>query len=254
MEQTPTAEAAEIKVSFAGTEAAAAFDALGLDRDDGRRRSVHFWDRPTRTAGQEIALPLLERGVILRLRRDREGRGSKDEADMTVKLRPCPALPPPWLEEREGEEWEYRIEQDRAAPAFAPVVAASLQAEVGFAASLDPGAGSPGRLLVEEQLELLGAAGPAAGGLDGLTALGPVHAVKWKQEWEELPRAVAVEEWTTEGGLRFVEVSARADLEDAADVQHLLDGALRARGLTPPPTGDTKTRTVMTALARALLR
>lgn len=81
-----------------------------------------------------------------------------------------------------------------------------------------------------------------------------MHAVKWKQEWEELPRAVAVEEWTTEGGLRFVELSVRADLEDAADARHRLDRALRERGLTPPPAGDTKTRTVMTALARALLR
>ncbi|GLX17334.1 MULTISPECIES: hypothetical protein [Streptomyces] len=250
MTQSPTAEAAEIKVSFAGTEAAAAFDALGLDRDEGRRRSVHFWDRPARTSGAEVSLPLLERGVILRLRRDREGHGSKEEADLTVKLRPSPGLPPRWLEERKGEDWEYRIEEDRAAPAFKPVVAASLEAGVGFAASLDPG--SPGRLLVEEQLELLGAAGPVDGGLDGLTALGPVHAVKWKQEWEELPRAVAVEEWTTEGGLRFVEVSVRADVEDAADAQQLLDGALRARGLALPATGDTKTRIVMTALARAL--
>ncbi|MCX5380818.1 hypothetical protein [Streptomyces sp. NBC_00091] len=252
MTDFPTAEAAEIKVSFVGAEAEEAFDALELDRDDGRRRAIHFWDRPRRSAGAEITLPLLEQNVILRLRRDREGSGSKREADLTVKLRPCPRLPSPWLREREGEQWEFTVEEDRPGPAFKPVLAASLQAEREFEAALDAERGSFGRLLAEPQRELLDAVGLTDGRLEDLTALGPVHAVRWKQEWDELPRTVTIEEWTTDDELRFLEVSVRADLEDAPEVQELLTRALRERDLTPPLTGETKTRAVMTALARTL--
>lgn len=254
MKQSPAAEAAELKISFAGAEARAAFDALELDREEGRSRVIHFWDRPKKSAADGISLPLLEQGFILRLRRDEDGPGSKRKADLTVKLRPCPALPPRWQEEREEEDWEYRIEEDRAGPAFTPVVAASLEAERKFGAALDAERGPLGELFVAPQLELLEAAGASVDGLDGLTALGPVHAVKWKQDWDGLPGSVAIEEWATVDALRFLEVSVRTDVADAAEVQDRLGAALHERGLTAPLTGETKTQAVLTALARDALR
>ncbi|MCX5308881.1 MULTISPECIES: hypothetical protein [Streptomyces] len=240
MAEFPTATAAEIKISFGGTDAKAAFDALELDRDDGRRRAIHFWDSPRRAAGGEVTLPLLERGVILRLRRDDEGHASEQDADLTVKLRPCPVLPASWREDREGEDWEFRVEEDRTGPAFTPVLSASLEAE----------SGPTGLLLVERQRELLEAAGLTGADLAGLTALGPVRAVKWKQDWDEVPGTVAIEEWRTGNGLRFLEVSARSDVGDAAEVQTRLEQALRERDITPPPFGEMKTQAVMKALAR----
>ncbi|MFK0255029.1 hypothetical protein [Streptomyces sp. NPDC090445] len=267
MNGSPEAKAAEIKISFAGAEAAAALDALGLDRSDGRRRSIHFWDRPQPAAAADTAvtLPLLDRGVILRLRRDDTGRGSRPDADMTVKLRPCPALPAPWRKDREGDDWEFTVEEDRPGPAFTPVLAAALQAERDAGAAHDAErSGSLDGMLTDRHRELLGAVGLTGEGLGGLTALGPVHAVKWKQDWDGLPRAVAIEEWTvatttttattatTGHGLRFLEVSVRADLSDAAEAGRLLADALRELGITPPQTGETKTRAVMTALARDL--
>ncbi|MFD7630385.1 hypothetical protein ACFV7Q_30920 [Streptomyces sp. NPDC059851] len=259
----PEAKAAEIKISFAGEEVAAALDALGLDRSDGRRRSIHFWDRPQLVAdGAAVKLPLLDdHGAILRLRRDDTDRGSRPEADMTVKLRPCPALPPPWHEDREGDDWEFTVEEDRSGPAFTPVLAAALQAERDVAAARDAErSGTLDGVLIDRHRELLGAVGLRGDGLGGLTALGPVHALKWKQDWDGLPRAVAIEEWTTGTGtgtgtghgLRFLEVSVRTDLSDAAEAGRLLGDALRERGITPPQTGGTKTRAVMTALARNL--
>ncbi|MER7513910.1 hypothetical protein ABTX82_37180 [Streptomyces lavendulae] len=254
MKQLPTATAAEFKISFVGAEAGTAFDALELDREEGRARAVHFWDRPVKSADGAIGLTLLGRGLILRLRRDEEGPGSKRKADLTVKLRPCPPLPGPWQEEREEEHWEYRIEEDRAGPDFAPVLAASLEADRKFDEALDAERGPLDGLVSKPQLELLEAFGAAVDDLDALTALGPVHAVKWKQDWDGLPGSVAIEEWTTDGGLRFLEVSVRADAADAPRVQDLLGQGLRDRGLTPPQAGDTKTRAVLTALARELLR
>ncbi|MFD0267213.1 hypothetical protein ACFVGY_11530 [Streptomyces sp. NPDC127106] len=254
MTESPEAKTAEIKISFAGTEATAALGTLGLERSDGRRRSIHFWDRPQgAAAGGAVTLPLLDRGVILRLRRDKGERGSRPEADMTVKLRPCPALPAPWRKDREGDDWEFTVEEDRTGPAFTPVLAAALQAERDAGDAHDAErSGSLDGMLVDRHRELLGAVGLTGEGLGGLTALGPVNAVRWKQEWDGLPRAVAIEEWTTGHDLRFLEVSVRAEVPDAAETGRLLLDTLRERGVPPPQTGETKTRAVMTALARDL--
>ncbi|PWK64026.1 hypothetical protein BCL76_117103 [Streptomyces sp. CG 926] len=243
MPEFPTATAAEIKISFAGVEAKAAFDALDLDRDEGHRRAIHFWDGPRRAADGTVTLPLLERGVILRLRRDDEGHAAERDTDLTVKLRPCPVLPVPWRQAREGADWEFRIEEDRTGPAFTPVLSASLEAE----------GGPPELRLVEQQRDLLDAAGLTEADLADLTALGPVRAVKWKQDWDELPGSVAIEEWRTDDGLRFLEVSVRSDIADAAEIQARLEQALRERDITPPPFGETKTLAVMTALAQNAL-
>ncbi|MFJ8713187.1 hypothetical protein ACIRD9_08320 [Streptomyces violaceus] len=252
MTESPTATAAEIKISFAGTEAEAASDALAVDRGEGRRRAIHFWDRPQKSTRTGVSLPLLDRGVILRLRRDHEERGSQREADMTVKLRPCPALPSPWQNDREGEHWEFTIEEDRTGPAFTPVVSASLQAERKFESVLEVERGSLDHALMKPQLELLETVGLTEDHLEDLTALGPVHAVKWKQDWDAMPRPVAIEEWTTDNNLRFLEVSVRTSIAGAAEVERLLEQALRERDITLPQSGETKTRAVITALARDL--
>ncbi|MFD7911159.1 hypothetical protein ACFV30_10555 [Streptomyces sp. NPDC059752] len=240
MNELPTATAAEIKISFAGAEAKAAFDALELDRDEGSRRLIHFWDRPQWAADGTVTLPLLGQGIILRRRRDDEGPESERETDLTVKLRPCPPLPERWREDREDEGWKFKIEDDRTGPEFTPMVSASLEAE----------GGPPELLLIEQQRELLGVAGLTEADLADLTGLGPVRAVKWKDDWDELPGKVAIEEWRTDNGLRFLEVSVRSDIADAAEVQAQLEQALRDRDITPPPFGERKTEAVMTALAR----
>ncbi|MGW6846896.1 hypothetical protein ACWGFF_38585, partial [Streptomyces sp. NPDC054958] len=99
------------------------------------------------------------------------------------------------------------------------------------------------------QRDLLDAAGLTEADLADLTALGPVRAVKWKQDRDELPGSVAIEDWRTDDGLRFLEVSVRSDIADAAEIQARLEQALRERDITPPPFGETKTLAVMTALA-----
>lgn len=258
MTQTPTATAAEIKISFSGDEAQQAARALELKAGEGRSRTIHFWDSPER-GGDGIALPFLDRGVIIRLRMDNEDHGSKRETDMTVKLRPCPPLPRDWQKnvKNEDEDWEFTIEEDRTGPAFTPVLSASLQADREVKAkliesALGPGHGALDNLLAKPHRDLLeDAVGLKKNDLTDLRALGPVHAVKWKQEWDMLPRPVAIEEWTTEG-LRFLEVSVRMSTAEAAEAEKLLERALRKRNVASPRFGETKTRAVMTALARDL--
>ncbi|MFE7245947.1 hypothetical protein [Streptomyces sp. NPDC057580] len=258
MTQTPTATATEIKISFSANEARKAACALELQGGEGHSRTIHFWDSP-RKGSDGIALPFLDRGVILRLRLDDEDHGSKRESDMTVKLRPCPPLPPDWQKnlKDEDEDWEFRIEEDRTGPAFTPVLAASLQADRKVEAEVIESAlgserGALDHLLSKPHRDLLeDAVGLKKGDLTDLRALGPVYAVKWTQNWETLPRPVVIEEWTTKA-LRFLEVSVRTSTADAAEAAKLLEQALRKRNVEPPRSGETKTRAVMSALARDL--
>lgn len=260
MTKTPTATAAEIKISFAGDEARNAARALELEGGEGRSRTIHFWDSPKK-GGDGVSLPLLDRGVILRLRLDDEDRGSKREAEMTVKLRPCPPLPSDWQEnlKNEEEDWEFTIEEDRTGPAFTPVLSASLQADRKVKAelvesALGPEHGALDHLLAKPHRDLLkDAVGLKKGDLSDLRALGPVHAVKWKQDWDALALPVAIEEWTTKD-LRFLEVSVRVSTADAAETQKQLGRALRNRNVEPPQSGESKTQAVLTALARGLER
>ncbi|MEU9118923.1 hypothetical protein AB0C96_03515 [Streptomyces sp. NPDC048506] len=258
MTATPTATAAEIKISFSGDEARKAACALELQGSESRSRTIHFWDSP-RKGGDGVSLPFLDRGVILRLRMDDEADGSKRETDMTVKLRPCPPLPGDWQTnlKDEDDDWEFTIEEDRTGPAFTPVLSASLQAErkveaKHVEAALRPERGALDHFLAKPHRHLLeDAVGLKKGDLMDLRALGPVYAVKWKQEWDTLPRPVAIEEWTIRG-LRFLEVSVRASTADAAEVEKQLQQTLRRRKVELPQSGETKTRAVMSALAHDL--
>ncbi|MCF3106299.1 hypothetical protein IPZ58_32715 [Streptomyces roseoverticillatus] len=260
MTRIPSAKAAEIKISFSGDEARKAALALGLKDGEGHSRTIHFWDSPGKGGGDDaISLPFLDRGVIIRLRLDDEDHGSKRKADVTVKLRPCPPLPPEWQEDLkdEDEDWEFTIEEDRTGPAFTPVLSASLRADRKVEAkiiesALGPGHGALDDLLAKPHRDFLeDAVGLKRGDLADLRALGPVHAVKWKQEWDGLPDPVAIEEWTT-GTLRFLEVSVRTSTAEAAEAGQLLARALRKRDVEPPRSGETKTRAVLTALAADL--
>ncbi|WP_405412058.1 hypothetical protein [Streptomyces decoyicus] len=258
MTETPTATAAEIKISFSGDEARKAACALELQNGEGRSRTTHFWDSP-RKRDDGISLPFLDRGVIFRLRLEDGDHGSKRETDMTVKLRPCPRLPPEWRKNRKDEDgaWEFTIEEDRTGPAFTPVVSASLQADRKVEAelvesALRPEPGALGHLLAKPHRHLLeDAAGLKQGDLADLRALGPVYTVKWKQDWGTLPCPVVIEEWITKD-LRFLEVSVRTSTADAAEAEKLLEQALRQRDVAPPRSGETKTRAVLTVLARDL--
>ncbi|MFI9052016.1 hypothetical protein [Streptomyces sp. NPDC053427] len=258
MTETPTATAAEIKISFSGDEAREAACALELQVGEGRSRTIHFWDSP-RKGGDGTSLPFLDRGIIFRLRLDDGDHGSRRESDMTVKLRPCPPLPPEWQKNRKDEDggWEFTIEEDRTGPAFTPVVSASLQADRKVEAklvesALRPTPGAVDHVLAKPHRHLLeDAAGLKQGDLADLRALGPVYTVKWKQDWEALPHPVAIEEWTAKD-LRFLEVSVRTSTADAAETEKLLEQALRRRNVAPPRSGETKTRAVLTVLARDL--
>jgi hypothetical protein len=83
--------------------------------------------------------------------------------------------------------------------------------------------------------------------LGGLTPLGPVRAMKWKNITVG-GFGTDIERWTA-GDLDFLEVSFRA--ESGAEQQQLrLEAAVRALGLAIDDDRESKTRRVLAELAR----
>ncbi|TVL91438.1 hypothetical protein [Streptomyces sp. SAJ15] len=237
----------EIKVILSGDATEAAAELLGLDPEDGKRRAIYFWDRP-RPDGDAVRLPLLDAGAVIRLRLDEDG----DKGDLTAKRRPCDpdTLPEDWRESREGEDWEFTVEEDWAGRDR--VWAASLKVDGRYERPAENGSAQPE--LSRDQRMLLSTAEVAAATLDDLTALGPIRAVRWKAARRDLIHPLVAELWTVGDELRFLELSLRSEPAVASLAQHLLERGLGDLGLRPPARQVLKTRQAMTALARARAR
>ncbi|MGW0792792.1 hypothetical protein ACWD04_32425 [Streptomyces sp. NPDC002911] len=242
----------EVKINLSGEAAESARRMLALEADEGKGLRIYFWDKPW-TAGEDIRLPLSEAGVVIRLRKSSKGGAD----DLTVKLRPCvlDALPADWRASRDGKDWEFKIEEDWTGRNRA--WAASLKVEDDFdrpTADDGDGDGDPRQpRLTRDQQELLASVGVTDDDLEDLVPLGPVQAVKWKPTRRDLIHPLTAEFWSVGPDLRLLELSLRAHPAEASGAQDLLERALLDLGLRPPSPQTSKTRSVLTTLARAHL-
>jgi hypothetical protein len=231
----------EIKVTVADAQVD---HALGvLDLEDESRQAVWFFDDAT----TGVHLPLLEAGLVLRVRVKDSGRG-----DVTVKLRPCRAsqLAGEWFDRETGDDLELRAEEDWAGARR--VLAVSAQADVGasVAGRVRAGAPPPADLLSTDQASYAAACAPLRVDLRGLTALGPIAATRWKKAGGPGLDGMDLraERWTVRG-LDFLELSVRAGLDDAERRQRDLEDALGALGIAQSPDQETKNRRVLEVLS-----
>jgi hypothetical protein len=233
-------DAVEIKVNLSGARADAAHTVLGL-RGDGERRQIYFCEDLTGHTG----LPLLDAGVILRVRRTPDGD------DVTVKLRPCDRarLVPPWTEMHKESKHRFRLEEDWSGAR--QVLAASLVAprDSGRLDGALAGRVSPRELFSGRHRRFLADCAAVPVRYDLLSMLGPVQARKWDTvKWAGFD--VEAERWVV-ADLDFLELSLRVPPEDGAVTQEDFATALRAAGLDGDPAQETKTRLVLQRLALA---
>jgi hypothetical protein len=231
-------DAVKIKVNLTGTRAEAGHAVLGLP-GKGERRQIYFCEDLTGHTG----LPLLDAGVILRMRRTPDGD------DVTVKLRPCERarLVPPWTEMDLDGKHSYRLEEDWSGTHR--VLAASLVAprESGRLDGALAGRTSPRRLFNSRHREFLADCAAVPVPYDWLSVLGPVHARKWDTvTWSGFD--VAAERWAV-ADMDFLELSLRVPPEAATAMQEDFAAALEAAGLDGDPMQETKTRLVLQRLA-----
>lgn len=232
----------EIKVTIGAEHVQAARRALGLSGDDGRRRRIYFCEGGA-DAGGSVALPLLDHGIILRLR---ENKGSKD--DSTVKLRPFDQarLTPRWQQAKKQDSWEFKVEGDWVGDRH--VVAVSLVSDQDQVEEARRGETPPSSVFSTEQQQFLWDCAPLRIGLDELRVLGPVHAVRWRDVPLGDFKAVA-EQWAVNGAQRFLELSILAEPDKAVEEQRRFEQLIAAKGIVLDQRQETKTRMVLEHLA-----
>ncbi|GAA2266103.1 hypothetical protein GCM10010145_35450 [Streptomyces ruber] len=241
-------DSVEIRVTFSGTDAAAAIRALAPDHG-GARRSVHFCE--VLGAG---SLPLLDAGVTLRLR---AGSGRGGGGDATAVLRPCRTsrLTERWLGFRAQGPDSLRLCGDFSGESR--VLAASFASDCGRRAveAVISGGRPPATAFSGRQRAFLTECADVYVDAGGLRVLGPVHAARWTGV-RLRHHEVRLEHWTVRGSepLEWFEVSERVAPEGAEVVQASLTALLRARGLEPDLTQETLTRRVLEALSAGAVR
>jgi hypothetical protein len=227
----------EIKVNFGADQIEKAKKVFGLDRES-KDRKIWFGEILTGHDGRD-ALPLLERGVIIRV------RAKKKSGDVTLKLRgPDGCVDVPTWTERVKDLAGSKIEGDWAGRRL---VSASLEVEFGEAVRDTLKAATPplaSDLMSTAQKKL---AKELLLPLDGVSLLGPIEAVKWEPEHDG---DIAAELWTVDD-LQFLEISVLAENgEDPELAQRKLVERACGGGLDLDDDQEPKTTRVLRYLAR----
>jgi hypothetical protein len=244
----PTAErldAVEIKATLMTDEANAAADALGLVAD-GVDQWVYFCEHLAGDQQWASSLPLLDNGVVLRLR---HASGRKDES--TVKLRPCrrSSLGPRWTALHTSGDHDFRIEADWSGGTR--MLAASLVARRhdGCLEEVLTGRCPPQCMFTDLQREFLADCAAVPATVDSLTVLGPIlvrrcDRVRWRGY------DIAAQWWTLPGLPRLLELSLRVEPRGAEIIELGFDASLRHHGIGVKRAPQRKTHLFLESLAR----
>jgi hypothetical protein len=222
-------DSVELKLTVPVDQRLTAVRALGLDPLDAQVRSISFFDTPD--------LALERSGLIVRARRT---HGRPD--DSTIKLRPVV---------RDTLSPELRsspalvVELDVAPGGY--VSSASFKGVPRKASVLDVEAGvAPLRkLFSKEQRVFYAEHAPSGIGLDDLTLLGPVFALKLKGTPPELGLKVTAELWLYPDASQILELSTRSIPGEALQAAAEARAFLVERGLDLSGEQRTKTRTAL---------
>jgi hypothetical protein len=194
--------------------------------------------------GDSVELPLLSRGVIIRIRQ-REG----EDDDATLKLRGPEGCIDPDLWHGRTESFGKRAKLEGDWVGERHLLSASLDGKIDEGRIDEVVAEQPQqvRRLLSEAQEAL--AEELLLPLDELQLLGPVRAKKWKPGMGELGD-IAAELWEAGDELRFLELSVLAEDEPLGHQQRL-DEMVRSHSLEVDPAAETKTRAVLEFFAAA---
>jgi hypothetical protein len=239
----PGVDGVEIKVTLGAAMVERGRQAFRIGLAQAERRSIWFAERLGRQ-GDSAELPLLSRGVIIRVRQ-REG----EDDDATLKLRgPEGCIDPDlWRERTKSLGKRAKLEGDWAGRRH--LLSASLDGKIDQGRIEEVVAEQPQqvrRLLSEAQQAL---AEDLLLPLDEVQLLGPVRAAKWSPGTGELGD-IAAELWEVGDQLRFLELSVLAK-DDPLGHQQRLEETVGSHSLVVDPKAETKTRTVVEHFAAA---
>jgi hypothetical protein len=238
----PGVDGVEIKVTLGAEMVERGRQAFRIGLAQAERRNIWFGERLARQ-DDPVELPLLSRGVIIRIRQ------REDDDDATLKLRgPVGCIDPDlWRERTKSFGKRAKLEGDWAGKRH--LLSASLDGKIDEGRIEEVVAEQPQqvRRLLSEAQETL--ADELLLPLDKVQLLGPVRAAKWTPGMGELGD-IAAELWEADDQLRFLELSVLAK-DDPLGHQQRLEETVRKHSLEVDPMTETKTRTVLEHFAAA---
>jgi hypothetical protein len=239
----PGVDGVEIKVTLGGEMVDRGRQAFRIGLAQAERRSIWFAERLVR-GGEPVALPLLSRGMIIRVRQ-REG----EDDDATLKLRGPEGCIDPDLWRRRTRSFGKRAKLEGDWAGKRRLLSASLDGKVEGGRIEEVIAGRP-----QQVKQLLSDAQRALAAewllpLDQVRLLGPVRAAKWRPGTGQLGD-IAAELWEAGDRLRFLELSVLAE-DDPVGHQQRLEETVRRHSLEVDPEAETKTRRVLEHFAAA---
>jgi hypothetical protein len=228
------ADSVELKLTVPEPHQRSTVAALELDPLEAQIRQVFFFDTPE--------LDLDAHGVVVRARRI-QGRGG----DSIVKLRP---VVPGELPDELRRSGAFRIEVDALPGGF--VCSGTLKGspdadDVRRAAN---GTLPVRKLFSKEQRQLYAAHAPQGIGLDDLVVLGPIFVLRLRYVPPTLGRKLVAEMWIYPDGSRILELSTRAETNEAFQVAAQARGFLAECGVDLSGEQETKTRKALEYFAR----
>jgi hypothetical protein len=230
------ANSVELKLTVPDDSHRSTIAALGVDPLEAQIRQVFFLDTPD--------LALSEAGVVARVRRI-QGR----DADSVIKLRP---VVPDELPDEVRRSSDFVVEVDAMPGGY--VCSASLKAKVRADAVLRSVSGEKrlSKLFSAEQQAFLAAHAPTGLALDDLSVLGPIFVLKVKLAPDTFSRRIVVEMWLYPDGSRILELSTKAEPNEAILVAVELRRFFEEKGIDTWGEQQTKTRTALDFYAAEL--
>jgi hypothetical protein len=226
----------ELKVVAPATGTRATVVGIGLDPVEAQPRQAFFFDTPD--------LALNRAGLIVRARRFPGGR-----ADTVIKVRP---VDPSTLDKALRRSASFKVELDAMPGGF--VCSGSLKGTSTGQEVLDVTAGTAPleSLFSKEQLAYYEANAPAGVGMDSLVALGPTFLLRAKHQPKKFDRRLVVELWLYPDGSRILEVSTKAEPDEAFQVAAEFRAFLGKCGIQVTASDGTKTRSALEFFSKGL--
>jgi hypothetical protein len=223
------ADSVEIKLVVPMEAHRAAFRSLELDPIEAELRQVFFFDTPD--------MALNKAGVVVRVRRNQGGGG-----DTVIKLRP---VEPEMIDRELRRSEAFKVEVDVLPGGF--VCSASSKGRCTAQEVLEVAAGDAllKSLFSREQRAFYAKHAPARLKLDALVPFGPTFVLKTRIRPAKFDRRLTVEMWLFPDGSRNVEISTKAEPEEAFPVTASLRAFLGKAGIEIVGGQQTKTKAAM---------
>jgi hypothetical protein len=228
-------DSVELKLTVPEHDQRSAVVALGMDPLEAQIRQVFFFDTP------DLALDKL--GVVVRARRI-QGKGD----DSVVKLRPVvPSELPAELRASPG----FRVEVDALPGGFVCSGTLKRTLDAGDVRKTVTGERPVRKLFSKQQRAYFAEHAPGIE-LDDLSLLGPIFVLKLRFTPEELGRRIVAEMWIYPDGSRVLELSTRAETNEAFQVAVETREYLSGQGIDLSGEQETKTKKALEYFAGAL--